>query len=219
MTEYSLMLAPGRPVSLLGPNRGSAHPGTVRSWDVGEAGLVVTSTIAVDDAALDDLAGRRVWLSTLPSTEDEEGVTVFAAVAQASRAGELSLTGVAHMVQDARRKAARALESRPVALETTAHIRSNLRTIDLSRGGVRVATTPDVHLVAGEHVHVDLILDDGATVPAEGEVTRVYEATGEAVVCFVDVAADDADRIDRHVLSRIARRDGSPDPEALEEPV
>jgi hypothetical protein len=205
MTEArsEMALKPGRTVSLLGLHRGHAHAGTLRSWDVGDAGLVVTADVGVDRQAVDDLADGRVWLSTDSPGEDEQGIMIFAAAAQAVASDVLRLTGVANMVSEPRRRAVRAEEPAPVTI-TRGPEQRELTALDLSRSGVRVALSARSSLAEGEHVQVKVELADGMTVDCAGTVIRVDDNADQAVVQFTGLRSDVGDVIDRYVLLRIA---------------
>lgn len=198
-----MALQPGRTVSLLGLHRGHAHAGTLRSWDVGDAGLVVTADVSVDRQAVDDLADGRVWLSTESAGEGEQGIMIFAAAAQAVASDVLRLTGVASMVSEPRRHAVRAEEPAPVTI-TRGPEHRELTAVDLSRSGVRVALSSGSKLDEGEHVQIKVDLADGMQVNCGGTVIRVDEEARQAVVQFAGLRSDVGDVIDRYVLLRIA---------------
>ena len=182
----------------------SWHTGTVRSWTAGAAGLVVTSHVSATPDTVEALDGQRVWVSTDAGGAD--GVTphaVFQAVAQAHRDDELALTGVMLLASETRRAAVRA----PVAVTahlTTADGVADVRTIDYSRTGMRIEGAADVP--AHGELEVDLELGDGLEVHARGEVLRVDQESGEAVVRFVELEESAAQVLERSVLSELARQ-------------
>ncbi|WP_432561975.1 PilZ domain-containing protein [Kineococcus sp. SYSU DK003] len=180
------------------------HTGTVRSWTAGAAGLVVTSHVAATPQVVEELDGQRVWVSTDAGDGDE--VTphaVFQAVAQAHRDDELALTGVMLLASETRRAAVRVPGSLPVHLTTPEGV-ADLRTVDYSRDGMRVEGATDVP----EHADVEIALElgDGLEVHARGEVLRIDEASGEAVVRFVELEEDAAVALERSVLTELARQ-------------
>ncbi|PRY11459.1 PilZ domain-containing protein [Kineococcus rhizosphaerae] len=183
---------------------GAWHTGTVRSWTAGAAGLVVTSHVAADPATVEELDGQRVWVST--DAGDDTSVTphaVFQAVAQAHRDDELALTGVMLLAAETRRGAVRAPASLPAHL-TMAEGVADVRTVDYSRTGMRVEGAMD--MPAHADVDVALELADGREVHARGEVLRVDETSGEAVVRFVELDEGAAEALERSVLTELARQ-------------
>ncbi|MFB9377224.1 PilZ domain-containing protein [Kineococcus gynurae] len=183
------------------------HAGTVRSWIASAAGLVVTSQVSTTPETVAALDGQRVWVST-DSDDGADGVRphgVFQAVAQASRSDELSLTGVMLLVAETRRGAVRAPTEVEARLSSdTGEARTT--TVDLSRTGMRVRDTADLPHTPHAPVEVSLALEDGSAVHARGEVLRVDEVSGEAVIRFVDVDAPTADRLEHSVLRELARQ-------------
>ncbi|MEZ0166439.1 PilZ domain-containing protein [Kineococcus sp. LSe6-4] len=183
---------------------GAWHTGTVRSWTAGAAGLVVTSHVATSRATVAELDGQRVWVSTDPG--DGSDVTphaVFQAVAQAHRDDELALTGVMLLASETRRGAVRAPVSLPAHLTTTDGV-ADVRTVDYSRTGMRIEGAADVP--GGADVEVALELADGLEVHGRGEVVRVDEESGEAVVRFVELEEGAAEALERSVLTELARQ-------------
>jgi hypothetical protein len=183
------------------------HTGIVRSWTAGAAGLVVTSHVTADPDTVEALDGQRVWVST--DAGDSDSVTphaVFQAVAQAHRDDELALTGVMLLASETRRGAVRAPASVPAHL-TMAEGVADVRTIDYSRTGMRIEGAMD--MPAHTDVDVSLELGDGLAVHARGEVLRVDEESGEAVVRFVELDEGAAQALERSVLSELAKQSRS----------
>ncbi|WP_432544778.1 PilZ domain-containing protein [Kineococcus sp. SYSU DK002] len=183
---------------------GTWHTATVRSWTAGAAGLVVTSHVTADPTTVEALDGQRVWVST--DAGDGSSVTphaVFQAVAQAHRDDELALTGVMLLAAETRRGAVRAPASLPAHL-TMAEGVADVRTVDYSRTGMRVEGAQD--MPAHTDVEVALELGDGLEVHARGEVLRVDQTSGEAVVRFVELDEDAAAALERSVLTELARQ-------------
>lgn len=183
----------------------SWHTGTILSWTAGAAGLVITSYVSASPETVEALDGQRVWVST--DTGDDTGAVtphaVFQAVAQAHRDDELALTGVMLLAAETRRSAVRA----PAAVNahlTTAEGVADVRTIDYSRTGMRIEGAVDVP--AHADVEVALDLGDGLEVHGRGEVLRVDEESGEAVVRFVELEEGAAEALERSVLSELARQ-------------
>ncbi|MFD0483121.1 PilZ domain-containing protein [Kineococcus sp. GCM10028916] len=180
------------------------HTGTVRSWTAGAAGLVITSHVSATPDTVEALDGQRVWVST--DAGDSGSVTphaVFQAVAQAHRDDELALTGVMLLASETRRGAVRAPASVPAHL-TMAEGVADVRTIDYSRTGMRIEGAMD--MPAHTDVDVSLELGDGFEVHARGEVLRVDEESGEAVVRFVELEEGAAQALERSVLSELAKQ-------------
>ena len=75
--------------------------------------------------------------------------------------------------------------------------------VDLGRGGVRVVLGQPADLVLGERVTVEMQFEGGTSVRADGEVTRVDERTGQAVVRFAELPTALGARIDHYVLLRL----------------
>jgi hypothetical protein len=185
----------------------SWHTGTVRSWTAGAAGLVVTSHVSATPDTVEALDGRRVWVSTdSGGTGSVTPHAVFQAVAQAYRDDELALTGVMLLASETRRGAVRAPASVPAHL-TMAEGVANVRTVDYSRTGMRIEGAMDMP----EHADVDVSLElgDGFEVHARGEVLRVDEESGEAVVRFVELDEGAAQALERSVLSELAKQSRS----------
>jgi hypothetical protein len=193
-------------VTLMPTSSATVHTATVRSWTASAAGLVVTSYVSATPESVAALDGQRVWVSTEAQAQDDGSVVphaVFQAVAQAHRDDELALTGVMLLAAETRRGAVRATTSVAAHLSTPAGD-TDARTVDISRTGVRL----EGRSLPGAHEEVDLSLDlqDGVEVHARGEVLRVDESTGEAVVRFVELDRGAADALERSVLLELARQ-------------
>lgn len=192
----------GDPVTLLSHSTGLLYPATVTSWDGGEHGLVVRTRLHVEPEAVELLADHRVWVSALPD-DVHDGVTVYTGVAHPAGASAVDVTGVATILRDRRRRTPRSEVDTAVSVRSGRGTPLSLRTIDLSRGGMRVSLPKPTSLTVGEHLDLDVTLDDGADLPATGEVLRVDEASGQAVVRFDDLPDDQGTLIDRLVLGRL----------------
>lgn len=190
----------GSRLAVMSQRDGASFEATVQAWDLSDTGLVVRALMTVSAEAVVLLADGQVWVSR--PADGERGVTIFAGVAQPVDSTTLEVTGVVALVREQRRRAPRTATPAGVSVSSTDRIRQ-LRAIDLSRGGVRVALGADWDLHLGEHVELDVVLDDGSTVKAGGEVTRVDERAGQAVVQFDDLPPATAARIDRFVLLRL----------------
>jgi PilZ domain len=190
----------GSRLAVMSQRDGVSFEATVQSWDLSDTGLVVRAVMTVSAEAVVLLADGQVWVSR-PASGDR-GVTIFAGVAQPVDSTTLEVTGVVALVREQRRSAPRTATPAGVSVSSTDRIRQ-MRAIDLSRGGVRVALGADSDLHLGEHVQLDVQLEDGATVTASGEVTRVDELAGQAVVQFDDLPTATGARIDRFVLLRL----------------
>ncbi|NAZ83127.1 hypothetical protein GTR02_15005 [Kineococcus sp. R8] len=193
-------------VTLMPTSSATVHTATVRSWTASAAGLVVTSHVSATPASVAALDGQRVWVSTEAHADADGAVVphaVFQAVAQAHREDELALTGVMLLAAETRRGAVRATTSKLAHLSTPDGDRE-VRTVDISRTGVRLeaGSLPRAH----EEVDLSLDLEGGVEVHAHGEVLRVDDATGEAVVRFVELDRDAADALERSVLIELARQ-------------
>lgn len=193
---------PGSPVTLLSQNQGLSYEATVRSWESGEAGLVVTTRVDLAPGAVRDLADHRVWVSVpLP----DHGFTVFGGIAHPAGDSSLDITGVVPLVREQRRRNPRTDASAQITVAPRDRAPMRLSALDLSRGGVRVVLHDRRDLTLGEHVAVEVSLEDGTTVPATGEVTRVDLHAGHAVVRFDRLPSETGDHIDRYVLFRLTR--------------
>lgn len=190
----------GSTVTVLSQSRGMSYDATVQSWDSGDAGLVVSTRVEVGADAVRELADHRVWVS---APIGPQGLTVFGGIAHPASSSSLDITGVVPLVREQRRQSPRAAAHVQVTLAGEDRSPHQLRAIDLSRGGVRVILREPGELSVGEHVEVDVQLEDGTSVPATGEVTRVDEHGGYAVVRFDDLPSDGRDHIDRFVLFRL----------------
>ena len=190
----------GSRLAVMSQRDGVSFEATVQSWDLSDTGLVVRAVMTVSAEAVVQLADGQVWVSR--PAGGERGVTIFAGVAQPVDSTTLEVTGVVALVREQRRRAPRTATPAGVSVSSTDRIRQ-MRAIDLSRGGVRVALRADSDLHVGEHVQLDVQLEDGATVTASGEVTRVDERAGQAVVQFDDLPTATGARIDRFVLLRL----------------
>jgi len=193
-------------VTLMPTSSATVHTATVRSWTASAAGLVVTSYVTATPESVAALDGQRVWVSTEAQAQDDGSVVphaVFQAVAQAHRDDELALTGVMLLAAETRRGAVRATTSVPAHLSSPTGD-SDVRTVDISRTGVRLEgrSLPRAH----EEVDLSLALEQGVEVRARGEVLRVDESTGEAVVRFVELDRGAADALERSVLIELARQ-------------
>jgi hypothetical protein len=196
----------GTRLALIRQQDGVSVDATVQSWDLSATGLVVRAVLAVTAEAVGLLADHRVWVSAPGGAGS--GVAVFAGVAQPVTGTAVEVTGVVALVREQRRRAPRAATASGVSVSSADRIR-RLRAIDLSRGGVRVALGADSDLRVGQHVQLDVHLGDGATVTASGEVTRVDERAGQAVVRFDDLPSGAGARIDRFVLLRLTGGTGA----------
>ena len=190
----------GSRLAVMSQREGASFEATVQSWDLSDTGLVVRAVMTVSAEAVVLLADGQVWVSR-PAGGDR-GVTIFAGVAQPVDSTTLEVTGVVALVREQRRRAPRTATPAGVSVSSTDRIRQ-MRAIDLSRGGVRVALGADSDLHLGDHVQLDVQLEDGATVTASGEVTRVDERAGQAVVQVDDLPTATGARIDRFVLLRL----------------
>lgn len=199
--------AVGSTVTLLPVAAGPERTGTLADWSAGPAGLVVTASIAIappDAAALD---GQRVWARVESA---DGGVRVLEGVAVATTDGELSMTGMLALAEERRRAAPRVETMRPVrvSLEALAlRHASEAHTVDLSRTGARLrvpALEGTVADASGMLVELDIAVGGDRTVTAGAEVIRVDAARGELAVRFVDLAEEDAEELDRAVLSELS---------------
>jgi PilZ domain len=194
--------AAGTPVSLLSHNDGRPFAATVQTWMNSDSALVVIARVAAETDAVRELADQRVWM-TVP--ENQRGFTVFSGLAQPADATSLDITGVALLVHEPRRDAARALTTAQVSISAQDRSPRQLRGVDLARGGVRVALTSLTELLLGDQVTLDVHLEDGMSVPATGQVIRVDEQVREAVVRFDELPTDLGTHIDRYVLLQMAQ--------------
>jgi c-di-GMP-binding flagellar brake protein YcgR len=86
------------------------------------------------------------------------------------------------------------------------------RTVDLSRTGARLrmpAASLEDAVAAADLVEVEVLVGDDETVVADAEVIRVDADRGELAVRFVDLAEEDAQRLDRAVLGQLSAQRGT----------
>jgi hypothetical protein len=194
--------AVGAAVTLLSQRTGLPHDATVLAWHVHRDGLDVTALVAVDAAVAAELADQRLWVTVAGHGRP---LTVFSGVARVAAPGQLSMTGISPVVRERRRGAPRTPTSVRVRLRSSGRGERLLDALDLGRDAVRVAIDAPGQVLEGERVQVRVDLGDGDLVSADGEVVRVDEPAGYAVVRFVRLPRDQAGRIDRYVLFRLAR--------------
>jgi hypothetical protein len=192
----------GTSVVLLSQRTGLAHDAMVRQWRGSPGGLDVTVLLAVDPDVAERLADQRLWVTL---AGHGRRLTVLSGVARLAGPGELSMTGIPPVVRERRRGAPRTQTGARVRLRSTGRGERLLDAVDLSRDAVRVGLADAGQLALGEHVAVRVELGDGDLVSADGVVVRVEEADGYAVVRFDRLPRDQAGRIDRYVLLRLAR--------------
>lgn len=192
----------GTVVMLLDQHEGGPVSAKVLTWSAADGGMVMSTRLTLGASDVHRLAGRRVWVSV---TDDGPGYSVFGGIARVAGDDALDVTGIAPLVQEARRTMPRAEHRGPVTVTAAGVGPRALRTIDLSRGGVRVSMEGRSALTAGEHVVVEMALEGGSPVQAEGEVSRVDLGTGEAVVRFQNLDAAAGTRLDRFLLHRLTR--------------
>jgi hypothetical protein len=190
----------GTRVALLNQDDGRAYAATVETWIDSSAALVVSTRVAAGEDAVRQLADRRVWMS-IPETD--RGFTVFSGVAQPASVTSLDIIGVALLLAEPRRQAARAPASTTVTIVGHDQDARRLRGVDLAQGGVRVALNTATDLVLGDQVTVDVHLEDGTLIPATGQVTRLDEQVGQAVVRFDELPSEQATQINRYVLLQL----------------
>ena len=191
----------GTPVVLLSQRTGLAHDATVQQWHGSPGGLDVTVRLTVDREVAERLADQRLWVSL---AGHGRRLTVLSGVARLTGPGELSMAGISPVVRERRRSAPRTQTGARVRLGSTGRGERLLDAVDLSRDAVRVELADGVPVTLGEHVAVRLDLGDGDLVSADGVVVRV-EGDGYAVVRFDRLPREQAGRIDRYVLLRLAR--------------
>ena len=204
----------GSTVTLRPDAGGGERAGTLSDWSVGPAGLVVTASITLTEDAVDALTGRRVW-ARVESDDGQVRVLEGVAVAGIERT-ELGLTGVLALAEERRRTAPRVETTRAVrvSLEALAlRHASDARTVDLSRTGARLrmpAASMEDAVTGGAMVEVDIAVGQDETVTAGAEVIRVDHERGELAVRFVDLAEEDAVRLDRAVLTELSAQRTAP---------
>jgi c-di-GMP-binding flagellar brake protein YcgR len=176
--------------------------GSVKSYEVGMAGLAVHLRGEVSATAVSALSGQRVWVSA----HTDGQLIAFQATAQPASETALDLSGISAPVQEHRRTLVRA----PTRLSAELRVDNDAAseqpveasTIDLSRGGCRVEVSPPELPEVGSRVHLTIDLS-GKPAAMETQVLRVNEQAGEAVLQFTSLDAEDAARIERHVLSLV----------------
>lgn len=195
-------VAAGTLVMLLDQHEGGPVSARVESWSAADGGMVISTRLVLDASDAERLADRRVWVSV---TSDGPGYSVFGGIARSAGRNTLDVTGIAPLVQEARRGTPRAEHRATVSVTVRGMQPSDLRAVDLSRGGVRVSMEGRAGLTAGAHVLVEMSLEGGSPVHAEGEVSRVDTLTGQAVVRFQNLDAAASTRLDRFLLRRMTR--------------
>ncbi len=200
----------GAVVVLLPVTSGSERTGALSSWSSGPAGLVATASIVLAREDVEALAGQRVWASVT----SDEGVTVLEGVAAAEVGGAgVTLTGMLAIADERRRTAPRVQTVRTARVSLEARelrpVRE-ARTVDLSRTGARLSM-PAASLegaVGGVGgvvlVEIEVVVGQDETITAGAEVLRVDPELGELAVRFVDLAEEDAERLDRAVLTELS---------------
>jgi hypothetical protein len=202
VTDDLVVPPAGAGVVLLSRRTGLAHEATVREWRSSPGGLDVTVRLTVAPDVAELLADQRLWLTV---AGHGRRLTVLSGVARLAGPGELSMTGISPVVRERRRSAPRAPTGARVRLGSTGRGERLLDAVDLSRDAVRVALADAGQVTVGEHVAVRVDLGDGDLVSTDGVVVRVEAADGYAVVRFDRLPRDQAGRIDRYVLLRLAR--------------
>ena len=181
-------------------------PGRVLSYETGMAGLAVRLTAQVHPEGAERLDAERVWV-----TANTQGrLIAFQSVAHRTGETAMDVNGITAPVEEHRRAQLRAATRTPARLQVgdpdggeptvlTGH------TVDVSRGGCRVEL-PDVAVDEALQVGAtaDVTLDLGTRpVVTAGKVLRVDPDTGQAVLTFGTLTTEDADQIERHVLSDV----------------
>jgi hypothetical protein len=211
LTQDAAAPAVGSAVTLLPVAAGPERTGTLSDWSAGPAGLVVTASITLPAEGVAALAGQRVWARV---ESPDGGVRVLEGVTSAAGT-EVVLTGVLAIAEERRRAAPRVATSRPVrvSLEALALRQAGeARTVDLSRTGARLrmpAASLEDAVAAADLVEVEVLVGDDETVVAGAEVIRVDADRGELAVRFVDLAEEDAQRLDRAVLGQLSAQRGT----------
>ena len=192
----------GTRVVLLSQRTGLTYDATVEQWRGSPGGLDVTVRLTVAPEVAEHLADQRLWVSL---AGHGRRLTVLSGVARLSGPGVLSMTGISPVVRERRRSAPRTQTGARVRLRSTGRGERLLDAVDLSRDAVRVRLADGVQVTLGEQVAMRLDLGDGDLVSADGVVVRVEGADGYAVVRFDRLPREQAGRIDRYVLLRLAR--------------
>lgn len=201
--ERSAQPAVGSRVSVMAttaPARVAA--GSVRSWARSRSGLVVTAAVGVSRAACAALDGTTVWVSA--RTAGGGDLVVLAATATALPPDGLALVGVADLVLETRRAAARARLAGDVTLRLPG-LRAGDRLwsaslVDLSRDGCRLRLDGRPPLSEDDAVRLDVRLRDGQRLRVPGRVLRSDPGRGEVVVVFDGLDTAGRRRLDFEVL-------------------
>jgi hypothetical protein len=194
--------AVGTPATLLSLETDAHYHATVASWVGTDAGLVISARLTVTIEEAETLAGQRVLVSV---REKPSGFTVFSGLARPDQSATLDISGIATLIRERRRADLRGLAKGHVRISTDGRPVPGLQAVDLSRSGVRVSLATPSALRLGNHVVVEVNLGYGAPFMANGEVTRVDDNAGHAVVRFDDLSAEDGTLIDRFVLLQLPR--------------
>ena len=195
-------LAPDRLiVTPLEPTSPSAA-GTLLSYDSGAAGLAVHLTAEVSERAAQQLDGERAWVRANVAGR----LVAFQAVTRRADINTLDANGITVPLEEHRRRHLRAATRLPVRLTFASGAGGDevveATTVDLSRGGCRVEVSGTGRALpaVGAATDVRLALPTGV-VTAAGDLLRVDDVGGEAVLQFTAVTAEAGDEIERHVLS------------------
>lgn len=180
--------------------------GHVLSYEAGLAGLAVQLTAKVTPSAAERLDAEQVWVTA----HTEGRLIAFQTVAHRISDTVLEANGITVPVEEHRRAHLRAATRIPAQLELPPADGGELtflagHTVDLSRGGCRVQlSTGTVTEALRVDATGDVTLDMGTQpVLVAGQVLRVDQADDQVVLGFRNLAAEDADRVERHVLSLV----------------
>jgi hypothetical protein len=189
----------GSSVTLLSQEDGSPYSATVMTWANSAESLVVSARVVVGPDAVRHLADGRVWVSV----PESGGFTMFGGVARFAGPTSLDITGVFVLLHEPRRTFARTPAENKLTISVGDREPRQLRAVDLSRGGVRLALSNPTDLTLGEKVTVEVHLNDGTSIAASGAVTRIDERAGRATVRFDELPTEDGVRLDMFVLLQL----------------
>jgi hypothetical protein len=193
---------PDAQVTLLSQSDGRPYLATVRTWRSCPAERTSSAQVTVSAGAARRLAANAVWVS-VPTKG--HGYAVYAGVAHLVDDTALDLNGLVPLaLEERRRHAPRTPATLDVTVTSGHRPARHVHAIDLSRGGVRLDLREQSELLLGEFVVLDLQLERGPKVSLRGEVTRVDEGAGQAVVQFNRPGSEQRTQIDRYVLLRLA---------------
>jgi PilZ domain len=199
--------SPGSTVRLLSATGEVVTLAELESWDTGPYGLTATGYLTAATQAAEQLHGHRVWASMFTEKGTLLVMQGIVSRSRPDRPDQLELTGVIGIAREPRRAALRASLERPLRLVLDgAEHPLEVVSVDLSSSGARVRLPAGKTLAVGDSVTVEIDLEGAETVRVDGDVLRLDEEQGQAVLRFHDLTPQDESAINRSVYPAL----GSP---------